>query len=269
VLVGEGREGLEVIPLDEWLLRKLSRTPGTGEDAAAAAEPAGDPLGLLKAEFADLGARVSGKRIADFGCGLGAQAMALASSYPCEVVGIDTNPRTLAEAVGLARQRSLDRGQLEFCDFTAPDLFGTFDLVISQNAMEHYPDPAAALDTMRKLLRPAGQIMLTFGPPWFAPWGSHMQYFCRVPWVNLLFRERTVMAVRARFRSDGALRYEDVESGLNKMTLAKLEGLLETSRLGVDYIRYHGVKGQDWVSAVPWLRELLVNQVTCLLTRRE
>jgi len=229
--------------------------------------PEGDPLAVLKAEFPDLEAMVSGKRVADFGCGLGAQAMALAGAYRCRVVGIDTNPATLAKAANAARERHLDTERVSFCDFTAPELFGAFDVVISQNAMEHYPQPAAALETMRRLLRPGGQIMLTFGPPWFAPWGSHMQFFCRVPWVNVLFRERTVMRVRASYRSDGARRYEDVESGLNKMSLRKLEELLSASTMGVEYIRYHGVKRQDWVSEVPLLRELFVNQVTCLLTR--
>jgi SAM-dependent methyltransferase len=259
-----------MISPDEWLLRKLSRKPGT-EDYGDAMhdEPEGDPLAILKAEFPDLAALVRGKRVADFGCGPGAQAIALAGSYDCRVVGIDTNPRALAEASRLAREQRLDRERLSFCDFTAPDLWGSFDVVISQNAMEHYPDPDAALASMRSLLRPCGQVLLTFGSPWFAPWGSHMQYFCRVPWVNLLFREQTVMTVRASFRSDGARRYQDVESGLNKMTLRKLEGLLATSRLEVDSVRYHGVRGQDWVSSVPGLRELLVNQVTCRLTRRD
>lgn len=255
---------------DEWLLRKLSRKPGTEDyEDATHEEPEGDPLAILKVEFPDLAATVSGKRVADFGCGLGAQAIALAGSYDCRVVGIDTNPRALAEASRLACEWRLDHERLSFCDCTSPELFGTFDVVISQNAMEHYPQPDAALASMRSLLRPGGQILLTFGNPWFAPWGSHMQFFCRVPWVNLLFREQTVMSVRASFRSDGARRYEDVESGLNKMTLRKLEGLLANSRLDVDTVRYHGVRRQDWISGVPWLRELLVNQVTCRLTRRD
>ena len=94
-----------------------------------------------------------------------------------------------------------------------------------------------------------------------------MHFFCRIPWVNLLFRESAVMRGRARYRSDGAQRYEEIESGLNRMTLRKLDTLLAQSRLRSDYIRYRGVKGQDWIGAVPLLRELLINRVTCLLTR--
>ena len=255
-----------MISPDEWLLRKLSRKPGTGDyDTGHDGKPDGDPLGLLKQAFPDFGSRVSGKRVADFGCGWGEQAVALAGFYQCRVIGIDTNPRALAEAVRLARERQMDHAQVAFCDFTAPDLWGTFDLVISQNAMEHYPQPETALETMRRLLRPGGQIMLTFGPPWFAPWGAHANFFCRVPWVHLLFREQTVMTVRASYRATAARHY--LEAGLNKMSLRKLEALLSASGMSVDYLRFHGVKGQDWVSGIPLLRELLVNQVTCELTR--
>jgi SAM-dependent methyltransferase len=255
---------------DEWLRRKLSRKPDAGDYADSTAPELDlerDPLALLKKEYPDLQAMVSEKRVADFGCGLGAQAIALAASCDCRVVGIDTNPRALADAASLARKHQMGDDQVAFRDFTAPDLFGTFDLVISQNAMEHFPEPHLALETMRRLLRPGGQIMLTFGPPWYAPWGAHMRFFCRVPWLNLLFREQTVLTVRASYRSDGARRYEDVESGLNRMSLRKLATLLAESKMRVEYIRCRGIKGQDWVGRLPLLRELLVNRVTCLLTR--
>ncbi len=257
---------------DVWLLAKLCRRPEAGDyppNVAAELDPERDPLALLRREYPDLAAMVAHKRVADFGCGVGAQAMALAAAYDCQVVGIDTNPRTLAEAVRRARERGLSEAKVAFPPPASPGLAGTFDVVISQNAMEHFPQPAEALASMRALLRTGGQILLTFGPPWFAPWGAHMHFFCRIPWVNLMFRERAVMTVRARYRSDGARRYEEVESGLNRMTLRKLQHLLAKSGMRLTFIRYRGVKGQDWIGAVPLLRELLVNRVTCLLTRSD
>jgi len=263
-------QGTSVMAPDVWLLSKLCRSPESADyppNVAAELDPKRDPLARLRKEYPNLPAIVAHKRVADFGCGLGAQAMALAATYDCKVVGIDTNPRTLAAAVKQARERGPSDAQVSFPPPASPGLSGTFDVVISQNAMEHFPQPAEALASMRTLLRPGGQILLTFGPPWFAPWGSHMHFFCRIPWVNLLFRESAVMRVRARYRSDGAQRYEEIESGLNRMTLRKLDTLLAQSRLRSDYIRYRGVKGQDWIGAVPLLRELLINRVTCLLTR--
>jgi len=254
-----------MMPPDEWLLRRLARKPGHYESRFDDSAPAADPLAFLKAEVPDFEARVRGKRVADFGCGIGSQAIALATTYDCRVVGIDINPRYIVAAERLAREQQLDRGQVSFRDSAAPDLLGTFDVVISQDAMEHYAQPEAALETMRRLLRPGGQIMLVFGPPWFAPWGSHVGLLFGIPWTNLLFREKTVMNVRASYRP-----YQRcyVECGLNKMSLQKFERLLSASRLVVDYIKYHGAKGQDWVGRIPLVRELLVLEVTCLLTRR-
>jgi ubiquinone/menaquinone biosynthesis C-methylase UbiE len=254
---------------DEWLLRKLSRKPGTADYTYGTPVDGGfaqDPLVWLRAVFPEFEASVRGKRIADFGCGEGAQAIALARTYDCRVVGIDNNPRCLADAVKSAREQQLDGGQVDFRDCVAPDLFGTFDVVISQNAMEHYTQPDDALQTMRRMVRPGGQIMLTFGPPWFAPWGAHMLYFCRVPWVHLLFREKTVLSVRASYRA-ASPSYE--ECGLNRMSLRKFETLLSAAGLKIDYIKYHGVRGQDWVNEIPLARELLINMVTCLLTRMD
>jgi len=156
-------------------------------------------------------------------------------------------------------------GKVEFHRTLHADLCGKFDLVISQNAMEHYRDPAGSLCLMRQAVRPGGRILITFGPPWLAPYGSHMHFFTAVPWVNVLFRERTVMAVRRHFRNDGATRYDEVRKGLNKMTLRKFKELVITSGLRPVYWKLECAKGLNSVAKIPLLREFFVNRVTCLL----
>lgn len=107
--------------------------------------------------------------------------------------------------------------------------------------------------------------MITFGCPWFSPYGSHMHFFCKLPWVNLIFPERTVMRVRSLYRNDGAMRYEDVESGLNKMSVAKFERIIANAGMRVLFRRYTGVKGYDFLTRLPVLRELFVNRIDCAL----
>ena len=114
---------------------------------------------------------------------------------------------------------------------------------------------------MASALAPGGRILIVFGPPWFAPYGSHMQFFTPLPWVNLLFGERTVMRVRSRYKKDGARRYEEVEGGLNRMSLSKLEGILDRSGLVVVWSHYRAVKGIRWLVRIPILRELFTSQV--------
>ena len=138
-------------------------------------------------------------------------------------------------------------------------------MVISQNSMEHFPDPSCEIGAMKSFVRATGRIMITFSCPWYAPYGSHMHFFTRVPWVNLLFTEKTVMGVRSHFRKDGASTYEAVEGGLNKMSIAKFEKLVRVHDLKVDWHRYECVKRLDWLGRIPLLRELFINRVRAVL----
>jgi SAM-dependent methyltransferase len=255
------------LSLSERLLLLLSRKPGA-EDPPASREEWNleNALSQLRAAFPDFDSLIAGKDVLDFGCGEGWQAVALAQNGARFVLGLDSNAKTLAKARQLAQQAEVGGG-VEFAEKLNGDA-RLFDLVISQNSMEHFPDPAGALEEMKRALKPDGKILITFGPPWFAPYGSHMAFFTKVPWVNLLFSEKTVTEVRRRFRNDGAGRYEDVESGLNKMTVRKFERSVSVAGLRAEFRRYRCVKDLDALARLPVVRELLVNQVDCVVTRR-
>jgi SAM-dependent methyltransferase len=255
--------------IDERILLTLSRQPGSPDfstEPAAHSDTSEDALEMLRSKYPDFHQMVFHKRVADFGCGTGRQAVALVSAEECQVCGLDTNRMTLDKAIEYANSLSLPKECLEFHERISPDMCGTFDVVISMNAMEHYPDPVATLEEMQRLLKPGGKLLITFGPPWFAPYGSHMHYFCKIPWLNLLFSERAVMAVRSRFRADGAIHYEDCESGLNKMSVAKFERIIAASGLIVKNYSYDCIKGLDFLGKLPILRELFINHISATLS---
>jgi ubiquinone/menaquinone biosynthesis C-methylase UbiE len=246
-----------------FVLGALSRAPE--EDDYNKAVPSLDistALSTMTSEFPDLESIVEGRSVLDFGCGAGRQSVALAKNLGAQVTGVDTNSQILKDAIALASTHNL---ALDTCRFTESLGDSRYDVIITQNAMEHFPNPAAILQTMKEHLKPGGQILVTFSPPWFAPYGHHMHFFCKLPWLNLMFSEKTVMKVRARYRSDGATRYTEVESGLNKMTLAKFERLVRESGLKVARKHYRGVKGLDFLTKIPVIRELFTNRVTCVL----
>lgn len=239
---------LVIVP---YLLTRLCKfTPSTYENVGV-----DDPLRVLRREYPDLVKLVTGRRVLDFGCGWGYQTAAL-HKLGAEVVGLDTNAESIAKA------RELHPG-VEF----AKERTGKFDIVVSQNAMEHFDDPAGVLDAMKASLAPGGKILITFGPPWYAPAGSHMGYFCPIPWANLLFPEKALLAERAKYIKDGATRYEEVTSGLNKMSVAKFERLIKGSGLKLERKHYRTVKGVPLLGSIPILRELFINHVTVILTR--
>lgn len=253
------------VPLGEKVLLFLSRDPAAVDYGAGVEKhDLANSLDLLYRVFPGFLGAILGKRVLDFGCGGGYQAAGLAQRGAEHVLGLDTNPKTLAKARELAKTLGLGPN-IEFAERLAPHLQKTFDVVISQNSFEHFSDPAKTLEEMKGALNSSGAIYLTFGPPWYAPHGSHMHFFTKVPWVNVLFSERTVMNVRRYFRSDGASHYEEVESGLNRMTIGKFEQIVSDSGMKVVRKNYESVKGLTFLGHMPLVRELFVNRISCVL----
>lgn len=216
----------------------------------------------LKSLFPDLLSRVHGKRVIDFGCGHGYQAIGLAKAGAYRVKGVEIE-------AGLARQaeeRVAQSGLADRVEIASHIGDETADVIISQNSFEHFTEPTEILQQLKRSLAPAGAIYVTFGPLWYSPRGAHMGYFCRLPWVNLFFSENTIMAVRGRFRSDGKTTYKD--AGLGKMSLRRFESLIRDSGLQFEWKRYDSVAGMPLVQKIPLLRELFVNRVTCVLSAR-
>jgi len=249
----------------EKVLLFFSRNPETGDYQCDFPDNGRDnTLGLLTETFPGFSKNITNKTILDFGCGLGLQAIALQKLGARLVVGFDTNPEAILKATYNAKvngitERIKYKYQLEENDKDR------YDIIISQNSMEHYKDPQRILTLMKKVLSKNGRIYITFGPPWFAPYGSHMHFFTRLPWVNLFFTEKTVMNVRKNFRQDGAEKYVDVKSGLNKMSIKKFEKIVASSDLKIIYIKYKCVKDLDFLGKVPVIRELFINRVNCIM----
>ena len=215
-----------------------------------------DPLKDLRREFPNFGELVRNRDVLDFGCGFGDQSAAMAREFGARVTGLDTHEGLLAAA----RQ---SYGHL--ARFTNRLDGETYEVVVSQDGMEHFDEPQMALSAMAKALRPNGLILLTFGPPWWAPYGAHMRFFCTIPWLQLWFSEKTVMAVRARYRRDGAKRYQDVEGGLNRISLRKFERIVRDSGLRLVECRYVAAKKIQLLTRIPIVRELATVVVTAVL----
>jgi len=221
-------------------------------------------LRLLLRVYPDFISMIAQKTVLDFGCGTGRQSVACRMNGARYVVGLDTNERHLHKARELAKRYCPDNG-VEFVNSIEDRFLRKFDIVISQNSMEHFDDPTARVKDMKSLLNKDGVILITFADPWFSPYGSHMQFFTKIPWVNILFAEKTVMNVRAHFRSDGAKRYEEVESGLNRMSVAKFERIIADCGMRIRFKRYECVKGINSLATIPVVREFFINRISCIL----
>src|SRR5262249_55871556 len=146
----------------------------------------------------------------------------------------------------------------------AAEPVGEFDLAISLNSFEHFHNPEQNLAELARSVCPGGKILISFGPPWFAPYGSHMHFFTRLPWVNLLFPERAVFRVRRLYREDDATTYLP---GINKMSIRRFEAIIRNSGLIVERLRYHTIWRLPVLQRIPILRELFINHVACVLKK--
>lgn len=255
--------------IGERILLSLSRKPGSSEYAGATlnytVENALDfPIKTIPG-FVD---SFQGKTVLDYGCGPGYQAVSMAVRGAKSVVGIDINQTWLERARALAAQHQCDDrvSFSEASDFLSDSSsHERFDMTLCCGSFEHFADSANELANMKALTRPGGRILITFAEPWLSPRGSHMDNFCRVPYLNILFSEKTVMAVRSRFKDDGATRYEEIQSGLNRMTLSKFERIIRASGLSVEQKIFYATKNLPLVKGLPYLREFFVSAVTCIL----
>ena len=87
-----------------------------------------------------------------------------------------------------------------------------------------------------------------------------------VPWLNLVFSDEALLTLRAQFRANHPTRLEDIEGGLNKMTIRRFEGILRASGLRIDNLQYTATWGLPIVTRVPVLRELLTSAASCVLS---
>ena len=174
---------------------------------------------LLGKEIFD---HISGKCVVDFGCGDGTEAVEMAQRGARRVIGLDIRE----EVLRAARRKAAMAGVECRCVF-ATATAERADAIVSIDSFEHFDDPTGVLRTMNSLLRPDGQVFISFGPTWYHPLGGH--FFSVFPWAHLLFSEEALIRWRSDFVTDGARHFGDVSGGLNRMTIGKFERLIAES----------------------------------------
>jgi ubiquinone/menaquinone biosynthesis C-methylase UbiE len=113
---------------------------------------------------------VSGKRVLEAGCGTGPLTKWLVDNG-ADVVAFDVSQEMLA----LARSRLGDRAELHRADLRHPLSFvadASIDIVVASLVFHYLKDWAEPLGELRRVLRPAGKVVLsTHHPAW--DWRNH------------------------------------------------------------------------------------------------
>jgi ubiquinone/menaquinone biosynthesis C-methylase UbiE len=121
-------------------------------------------FGPWTAVLLDAARPAPGARVLDVACGTGIAARTVAPRVGARgrVVGLDLSPAMLSVArrVGLppgAAPVAWVRGSAQALPFPAP----TFDLVLCQQGLQFFPNGAAAVREMRRVLRPGGRAVIS------------------------------------------------------------------------------------------------------------
>ena len=165
---------------------------------------------------------VSGKTVVDFGCGEGFECIELAERGADRVIGLDIRESILA----VARRNAERAGVSRVCEFTTQLPSGA-DLILSVDAFEHFEDPAQTLELMAKMLSKDGDVIVSFGPPWYHPLGGHL--FSVFPWAHLVFSEQALIQWRSDFKTDNATKFSEVAGGLNQITIRHFKQIVNAS----------------------------------------
>ncbi|MCB2188922.1 MAG: methyltransferase domain-containing protein [Deltaproteobacteria bacterium] len=106
-----------------------------------------------------------GSRVLEAGCGVGAQTITLAPHNPtCRLVCLDISPASLAQAKERAAAAALTNVEFLHGDVFAPPFAPeSFDEVFVCFLLEHLADPAGALASLVKLLKPGGRLWAVEG----------------------------------------------------------------------------------------------------------
>lgn len=132
-----------------------------------------------------------------------------------EALGIDyridrVSEEALASGTLLA---GMDAGRLGLAD-------DSFDYVFSYNSFEHFREPDVVLREAARVVRPGGNIFLSFGPLWLSPRGAHQYKSITIPYCECLFPPDMLET----FAQQRGLRFVDFAE-MNQWTLTNYRNL--------------------------------------------
>lgn len=104
---------------------------------------------------------VKGKRVLDIACGEGYGSYLLKQAGAAEVVGVDVSPEVVNRAIQSFGASGLDFVTADASVIEEKLLAESFDVVVSCETIEHLKDPAAYLQSLKKLAKKDAVIIIS------------------------------------------------------------------------------------------------------------
>ena len=128
-------------------------------------------------------------RILEIGCGDGGNLLPFAQ-MGYYTLGVDISERRIADAQKFFTDCNAKGDFLASDVFLLEELYGTFDVIICHDVIEHIGEKKRFLSLLPQFLAKNGIVFMSF-PAWQMPFGGHQQTCVRkgvrvLPWIHLL-----------------------------------------------------------------------------------
>jgi hypothetical protein len=206
------------------------------------------------------------------GCGHGGPAVYLVLNGSSRVVGVDVDAERITFARHLLKSKYSNQSLPgEFClPSEVPN--EQFDIVMSKDSFQHYENPEEFIFKMKQFMKPrSSKLVIGLSQLWKSHRGGHIYFMTPLPWAHLLFPEEVIMRERRRFRpEEQAMRFSEILGGLNKMTLARFQFIINSTGLNVEYFAANAsatatMKVCNLLRSIPLLREYFTTSVYAVL----
>jgi len=238
---------------------------------------------------------INGKGILDLGCGEAGLSCKYAGSGAEWVVGCDRNYEgwPLENAKGYVRYKGhwgkvlLVQGDGARLPFKAH----SFDLIISNDVFDHIIELSEALQECYRVLKPGGQVVITF-IPWYHPSGFHLMDYICIPYANLLFNEKVLLDVLLDLAAENPriadsipglkgnpppTSFDEMGLVLSRVTVIKFRKILQGTKFRVAYLELTGFDQKtknpvlravlDSLTKIPLINELFTSHIDCILEK--
>jgi len=231
------------VPDDDVVPPSTGLSTGERDTSAWFAEHYKDAADQIIDFLAGDGISMTGRQVADVGCGDGIIDLGVAhKAEPARLVGFDVLPtdtdwlaeRARAEGVCEALPAGLEFRTCGPRALPADD--DSFDFVFTWSAFEHVEDPVAVFREIHRVLRPGGILMLQIWPLYNSEHGAHLWQCIPDRFVHLIKSAEEIEAeVRAttRYPQETTDEFLEVFDTLNRVTLDDLQRAMLAASLRV------------------------------------
>jgi SAM-dependent methyltransferase len=144
---------------------------------------------------------IQGKDVLDVGCGYGGLLIVMKEAGAASLTGIEVDPNRVEWSNKRLESLGYPAKVFEYdvCRPEAPEILGSFDIVLAQDVMEHVPDPSLTIEHLCRMLRPDGAVYVQVGNK-LSPDQLTGDHHYRLPGITLLSRAQAMEYFCTRLR---------------------------------------------------------------------